>query len=158
MSRTRVTDRAHTIFTFLEENLNKPYTITELLEAVGLQDGATTRAAIRQARHLAEDAGLCLPVACPANGHTYCVTDDPRAALDPAIHLGSIATGVGVAKDVHESFMQSRMGRLTPAERKLAHALAEADAAAKAQRRTHQAVLQSVVAMRRESRKEVADQ
>lgn len=156
MGRNRVNDRAHTIFMFLEENLNKPYTIGDLLAATGLQDGATTRAAIRKARALAEDAGLCMPVACPANGHTYCVTDDPQAVLDPAIHLGAIATGVEVTKEVHDSFMQSRMSQLTPAERKLLHALGEMGETDRAQRRARQSVLQATIAIRREARKEAS--
>lgn len=150
MSRNRVNDRAHTIFLFLQENLNKPYTFGDLMQATRLQDGATTRAAIRKARDLAEDAGLCFPVACAANGNTYCVTDDPSAVLDPAIHLGSIAEGVGARKDVHDSFMQSRMAQMSPAERRVANQLAELDEAARQQRRAHQGLLKTLVAMRRE--------
>lgn len=152
MARNRVEGRAQAIFDFLQENLNVPFTIDQLMAETGLQDSATTRAAIRRARGIAEDAGLCFPVACHANGNTYCVTDDPSAVLDPAIHLGAIAQGVGTRKDVHDSFMQKRMAQMSPADRQIFNHLESLDAAARQQREAHRSLLKTLMAVRKETK------
>src|SRR5690606_19041985 len=102
MRRTTVDDRAEQIFSFLRRNLNQPYRLPDLLRALRLQDSRKTRRAIKRARDLAEAAGLFFPVPCPANGHTYIVTDDPLTVLDPAIHLARIEAGVRATKEVHQ--------------------------------------------------------
>lgn len=154
MSRNRVKTRARAIYAHLRANLNTPFTIDELLVEVGYQDGATTRSAIRRARDLAQADGLCLPVACPANDNTYCVTDHPGAVVDPAIHLGNIALGVGARKDVHDEFIRSRLAQLSPTERAMITSLDKFDAAAREQREAHHEVMKAMVAMRREQRVE----
>jgi hypothetical protein len=124
------------------------------MAATGLRDSATTRAAIKKARGLAEDDGLCFPVACWDNGNTYCVTDTATAVIDPAIHLGKIANGVGVRKDIHDDFIRSRMNHLTPAERAMFHSLEEYEASQRQNRQAYASLLKAVTGMRRESRKD----
>lgn len=156
MSRSRVQERAEIIYSFLREHLNTPYTIDELLSALSLHDGSTTRAAIRAARDLAAEDGLCLPVACWENGRTYCVTDVGAAAIDPSIHLGKIALGVGVRKDVHDEFIRARMNKLTPADRAMFNSLEKFEAAQREQRAAYAEVLNAITAVRRSQREDGA--
>lgn len=149
MTRHRVSDRAMTIYMFLRENLNQPYTIGELMTATQLHDGQTTRAAIRMARGFAQDDGLCLPVACWDNGNTYCVTDVAATVIDPAIHLGKIAVGLGVRKDVHDEFIRARMAHLAPRDREMVKSLEHFEAAQREQRAAYGAVLKAITAVRR---------
>lgn len=158
MSRTRVNDRAQLIYDFLKLNLNTVYKIGDLLTELDLNDSKTTRTAIRRARGLAEKDGLCFPVACPANGFTYCVTDNPAAVLDPSIHLGTIGVGVGVRKDVHDEFMRSRMAQLSPSERSLVLSMEHMDAAAREQRQAYGEVMKAIVGLRRGLRKDDGDE
>lgn len=157
MTRGRVDDRARRIYEFLKANLNRPFLIGDLLAAVDLHDSQTTRAAIRRARGFAADDGLCFPVACPANGKTYCVTDEPSVVVDPALHLGAIAIGVGVRKDVHDEFMRERMSKLSPAERALVHVLEKWGATERAHRQVQGEFLTAMVAMRHEGRRQADD-
>lgn len=157
MTRSRVDDRAQLIYDFLKANLNTVYKIGDLLGALDLNDGTTTRTAIRRARGLAVEDGLCFPVACPANGFTYCVTDNPSAALDPAIHLGGIGLGVGVRKDVHDEFIRSRMAELTPSERSLVLSIDHMDAAQRESRKAQREVLKAIVGFRRGLRDETGE-
>ena len=154
MSRSRVDDRARAIYEFLSSNLNKPYALGDLLAAIGHRDSCTTRSAIRKARTLAEEDGVCFPIACPANGNTYCVTDNPAAVVDPSIHLGSIALGVGVRKDVHDEFIRSRMAQLDPVDRAMVHSLDRMGAAQRETRDAHREMMKAMVAMRRGRRDE----
>lgn len=154
MSRQRVAERAELIYGYLRENLNEPHSIHDLLGALSMQPTNTTRRAIRKARDLAESDGLCFPIACPANGNTYCVTDDPSAAVDPSLHLGSIALGVGVRKDVHDDFIRSRMAQLSPVERSMFHSIEKYEEAQRASRVAHQEVIKAMVGMRRAGRED----
>lgn len=150
MSRGRVDQRAETIYAFLKKNLNKPFVIGDLMKKTSLRDSSTTRAAIRKARDLAARDGLCFPVACWDNGNTYCVTDVPQAAIDPSIHLGKIAQGVGVRKDVHDDFIRARMNKLTPGERAMFHSLEHFEKAQRESREAYIGVLKAMSSMRRE--------
>lgn len=152
MSRSRVEQRARRVYEHLKGNRNKPYRLPDLLAALNLQDSRTTRAAIRRAREYAAEDGLCFPVACPANGHTYCVTDDPSAVVDPSMHLGRIGLGIGVRKDVHDDFIRSRSAQLTPVERSMVHSLEKYEAAQRASREAYSDITKAMVAMRREQR------
>jgi hypothetical protein len=148
-----VDERAEQIYKFLHAHLNEPFRLSQLLKAVEQHPGHKTRAAIRRARGLAEADGLCFPVACPANGQTYCVTNDPKSVVDPAIHLGTIEVGVGIRKDMHDKFMQSRMNRLSPADRSMVNSMDKFEGAQRAMRSAYAEVLSAMVAMRRERRK-----
>lgn len=154
MSRNRVEERARAIYDHLRADLNTLYTLHDLLAAVDLRESATTRTAIGKARELAAEDGLCLPVACPANGYTYCVTDDPGAVVDPSMHLGRISIGVGVRKDVHDDFIRSRMSKLSPADRSMFHSLEKYEEAQRATREAYNEITKAMVAVRRERRDE----
>lgn len=93
--RSRVEDRAHIVLDFLCEHLNERFTYPSLLAVLDLPNSGTTRSAIKRMRDLAEDRGLFSPPAVPANGFTYTVSDQPINALDPALHMGRIESGVG---------------------------------------------------------------
>lgn len=149
MARTRVEDRADLIYAHLKAHLNKPFTIGALMAATGLTDSSTTRSAIKRARALAETDGLCFPVACYDNGNTYTVTDDPTAVVDPSLHLGKIAVGVGVRKDVHDRFIRSRMSHLSPIDRALINNVERYEAAQRDQREAYRALLKTVSEVRR---------
>lgn len=151
MSRSRVEERAQRIYTFLAAHLNTPYTIDALLRKTQLRDGSTTRAAIKRARELATEDGLCLPVACWDNGNTYCVTDVGAAAIDSTIHLGKIAQGVGVTKDVHDAFIRSRMSKMTSSERAMFNGMERLEAGQREQRAAYIELLKAMTAIRRES-------
>lgn len=151
MSRSRVADRAGKIYDFLKANINTLYTFDDLCRALGLQDGSTTRAAIRRARGLAEEDDLCFPVACWDNGLTYCVTDDPNAVVDSSLHLGSIANGVGVRKDIHDAFIASRMAKLAPTDRAIVHSIDRFEAAHREQRKAYTEIIKMAREMRRAS-------
>jgi hypothetical protein len=153
MSRNRVEERAVAIYTYLRDHLNEPHDKPTLLKAVELRDSHTTTAAIKRAWDLAEADGLFFPVACPANGMTYCVTNDPSVVLDPALHLGSIATGVGVREDIHARFMQSRMSKMKPAERAIVNSMDKFEAAQREMRSAYADVLKAFVGSRRERRR-----
>jgi len=154
--RNRVQERGEIIYSFLRDRLNEPFTIKELMSALSLHDGSTTRAAIRRARDLAADDGLCFPVACWDNGLSYCVTDVPATVIDPSIHLGKIALGVGVRKDVHDDFIRSRMAKLTPVDRAMFHSLEKFEAAQREQRAAYADVLKAITEIRRSQRGDTA--
>ena len=155
MSRDRVEERAQMIYVYLKARLNQPLTIGQLLQGTGLRDSATTRSGIRRARDHAERDGLCFPVACPANGFSYTVTDDPSAAFDPSLHLGRLAQGIGVRKDVHDDFIRARMSKLTQSERAMFHATEKYEQAQRASREAYQEITKALVGLRRESRSEL---
>lgn len=113
--RTRVENRAHLIFDFLVTRLNKGFTIAELCRALGLQDGATTRAAIRRARALATEAGLHFPPAIAANGFTYKVTDLAENAMRPTAQMGRVEAGVRARKEDGIEFLR-RERKTLPAD------------------------------------------
>lgn len=149
MTRHRTEDRAREIYAFLKANLNTVYKIKDLLDELGLYDGTTTRSAIRRARDMAADDGLCFPVACFDNGLTYCVTDDPGAVIDPSMHLAKIANGVGVRKDIHDDFIRSRMAKLAPVDRAMFNSLEKFEFAQREQRVAYAEVLKAITAVRR---------
>jgi hypothetical protein len=114
-ARNRVEDRAQRIFAYLRKHLGQRFTIDQLCRALGLQDGATTRAAIRRARDLATEAGLHFPPAVPHTGFTYVVTNLPGDALDPALHMARIEAGVRLRKEDGIEYMRRRL-RDVPAD------------------------------------------
>lgn len=156
MSRNRIAERSEAIYAFLLERINEKFTIGDLIAELGLQDSRTTRKAIRRAADLAENDGMFLPIACPANGFTYCVTDDPENVVDPTIHLSSIANGVEMRKDSHADFLSSNSHELDPLTRELMKGMSEMEEASRKSRDAYAAMTRTMVAMRREARKEGA--
>lgn len=114
---SRVDERAEAIYAFLKQHLNKPYLIGDLCRALRLQNSETTHRAVNRARVFAEADGLSLPIACPANGFTYMLTDSPVSVVDPALHLTRVEQGVRVTKEVHQDFIKSRLKQLDPKDR-----------------------------------------
>lgn len=113
-ARNRVEDRAQRIFAFLRD-CGRSYDLPGLCRVLKINDGATTRSAIRRARDLATAAGLHFPPAVPANGFQYMVTNLPGDALDPALHMARTEAGVRARKQNGIEFMRRRM-RDVPAE------------------------------------------
>jgi hypothetical protein len=122
MSRHRVENRAHLIYDYLCQHLGEGFTIDELCHAVGINDGATTRSAIRRARDLATEAGLHFPPAVPTTGFTYLVTRLPGDALDPALHMARIETGVRIRKQDGTEYMRRHLRDVPPELRPIARA------------------------------------
>ena len=73
---------------------------------LGIQDGSTTRSAIRRARDIASEAGYHFPPAVPQNDFSYQVTDLAEEALDPALHMARIERGVRRRKEDGIEFMR----------------------------------------------------
>lgn len=156
MSRTRVDDRARLIYDYLLGLGGQGVTMPELCEALQLQDGSTTRSAIRRARDLATKDGLHFPPAVPQNDMTYRVTSLPGDALDPALQMSRIESGVRNRKEDGLNFMR-RLERELPrdlrpiAKHFIATQETTREALAKIQASADQAALQ-LVKLRREDR------
>jgi hypothetical protein len=150
--RTRVDDRAQKIYDFLKGRLGRPYRVGDLLARVDLTDNATNRAALRRVKYLAEKDGLCCPYPTSSNGYTYTVTDDPTAALDPALHLARGQQGLEIPKTVYQDFVKSRMSKLEPGERKVAKAWMDFEDKVKAVNSGAAELTKAIIAMRREDR------
>ena len=114
-TRNRVDNRAHLIYDFLAEHMGEGYTMPELCIELDIHDGSTTRAAIRRARDLATEAGYHFPPAIAANGFQYKVTTLAADALDPALQMSRIETGVRKRKEDGLEFIR-RERRTMPAD------------------------------------------
>lgn len=114
-SRSRVEDRAHRIYDLLALNLTRKFTIGELCSRLDIQDGSTTRAAIRRARDLATEAGFHFPPAVPQNDMTYTVTNLPGDALYPAVQMSRIGRGVRLREQDGIEYMRRERAHV-PAE------------------------------------------
>lgn len=122
-ARNRIENRAQRIFDFLRGHLGDGFTIGELCRALKITDGPTTRNAIGRARDLATIEGLHFPPAVPHGGFKYMVTDRPGDALDPALHMARIESGVAARKDDGLNFMEGKLREMDPADRPVASVL-----------------------------------
>lgn len=136
-----VDERADLIYAWLHQRLGQQFTMPQLCQALGLQPGTKTTAAIRRARDIATQAGLHFPPAVPQNGYTYTVTSLPGDALDPAIQMSRIEAGVRARADVGYEFMR-RHRRQIPADLRPV-----VDAALQVQQTTRRALAEAQRAM-----------
>ncbi len=120
-----VDERTAIIYAFLREHKGQKFTLGELCTELDLEPGHKTQTAIRQARDLATAAGLHFPPAVPANGFTYTVTDLPEDALDPAMHMERIVSGVQRRADVGWDYLHRHQGELGDDVRPIVLALGE---------------------------------
>lgn len=117
-ARNRVEIRAKLIFDYLKMHRGRGYTIGELCRVLGIQDGSTTRAAIRRARDLATDAGLHFPPAVSGTAFKYMVTRKPGDAIKPMVQMARIEAGVRARRLDGETFVRARLDEIEdPAQR-----------------------------------------
>ena len=114
-ARNRVDERAEAIFTYLHRHMGEGFTITELCAALRINQGETTRSAIRRARALATASGLHFPPAVPHTGFRDMITNLAVDALDPALHMARVEAGVRARKQDGIEYMRRRL-RDVPAE------------------------------------------
>lgn len=150
--RDRVGARAQLIYEHLRTRPGQALRKPDLLAALDLNDSATTRRAIQRARELAEADGLYLTVPVYDNGYTMAVTDDPSAAVDPAMWLARTEHGVGVPRHIADDFMKSRMGKLSASERAYVHLQDQVNELVAATQQSAQALAKALMDERRESR------
>lgn len=148
-NRDRVSHRAELIYEFLRNRRETPHRKREVLDELGLNDSKTTRQAIARARELAKQDGLYLTIPVYENGYTMGLTEDPSAAVDPALWLARVETGVRVPKDIADEFMRERMSKLSASERAYIHL---ADRAVEANRSIQDAMGELVDALIEERR------
>lgn len=145
--------RANNMYTFLVAHKGQGYTMAQLCKKLGIKDGVTTRRAMQLVRERAEREGLICPVAVPATGWVYMITDDPRDVLDPRLHLTAIRMGVARTERKHAEFIADRKSRLTKNERVLTESLDKFSEAVNVLNDEAGKVVAATIASRRDARK-----
>lgn len=147
--------RGQRIYNYLRSHLNRPFRKEDLFRHLDLNSSGTTRRAIQRARELAEADGLYLTVPVAANGYTMGVTDDPSAAIDPALWLAKCEEGVRVPREIAEDFVRSRFEAMSAQDRamtKAVIALRDAMESQEQQRKQLNEVTDALIEARRELR------
>lgn len=150
---SKVDDTIDIIWNFLQGNVNVAFRLNRILSATDLRNNATTRTALKRCRERAIAQGMLLRLPCPANNHTYALTNDANMVYDSAMHLWLIADGVKRTEETHRSFMRRNAAHLPRGDREIVAIVDKFEESQRSQQELIHQLIGITVETRRETRR-----
>lgn len=158
MTRSNL-EKAEIVYSYLRANLNQPFTRVRLEKSLRWDRSYDITVALKHARDMAESDGLFLPVAVPANGFTYMVTDSADAVFDSELHLNRAYSGTKQLADRHAEYVKAHVETVNPADRPVVTALHNLQSQVQAAQESVQSaaddLVLAVIGARKERRDEI---
>lgn len=136
------------------DHRNEGFILPALLEATSQRNNKTSRTALKRIREWAIADDLFAPCACPANGFTYAVVDDPNMVYDTAMHLWLVASGVKQTEERHRRFIRQHDHQLPRGDREIVKIIDEFEESQRGQQELLHRLIGITVEGRRERRRD----